>query len=181
MMILWMTLVLVPYDSIDSIAALRMARRWVRSSLPPSMKISGKGCSTPFIERLLQKNAENIKSGAGQYFTPRPLIKAMVEVVRPQPDQSICDPACGTGGFLLAANDFISSRYTLDKDQKKFLRFSALKGWEIVDAAARLCVMNLYLHGIRSIPKFLQIIHHGLWHWICESEQNAQHCASRIV
>jgi type I restriction enzyme M protein len=99
-------------------------------------------------EGLLQKNAEDIKSGAGQYFTPRPLIKAMVEVVRPQPDQTICDPACGTGGFLFVAHDYISSRYALDKDQKKFLRFSAMKGWEIVDAAARLCVMNLYLHGI---------------------------------
>lgn len=61
---------------------------------------------------------------------------------------TICDPACGTGGFLLAANDFISSHYALDKEQKKFLRFSALKGWEIVDATARLCVMNLFLHGI---------------------------------
>lgn len=99
-------------------------------------------------EGLLQKNAEDIKSGAGQYFTPRPLIKAMVEVVRPEPDMLICDPACGTGGFLLAAQDFISTNYRLDKEEKKFLRFEALRGWEIVDTAARLCVMNLFLHGI---------------------------------
>ncbi len=99
-------------------------------------------------EGLLQKNAEDIKSGAGQYFTPRPLIKRMVEAVRPQPEMTVCDPACGTGGFLLAAHDYVSNRRTLDKDQKKFLRFNALKGWEIVDTAARLCAMNLYLHGI---------------------------------
>ncbi len=99
-------------------------------------------------EGLLQKNAEDIKSGAGQYFTPRPLIKAMVECLRPEPNQTICDPACGTGGFFLAAHDFISSNYRLDKDQKRHLKFKAFKGWEIVDSAARLCAMNLYLHGI---------------------------------
>ncbi len=99
-------------------------------------------------EGLLQKNAEDTKSGAGQYFTPRPLIQAIVEVMRPEPGQRICDPACGTGGFLLAAHDAIASRHQLDPDQKRFLRYEALHGWEIVDATARLCVMNLYLHGI---------------------------------
>ena len=101
-------------------------------------------------EGLLQKNAEDIKSGAGQYFTPRPLIKAMVEVCRPEPKMEICDPACGTGGFFLAAHDFIANpdNFSLDKDQKKHLRFKMFKGWEIVDSAARLCAMNLYLHGI---------------------------------
>jgi type I restriction enzyme M protein len=99
-------------------------------------------------EGLLQKNAEDIKSGAGQYFTPRPLIKAMVEVMRPQPGETICDPACGTGGFFLLAYDYISHHYPLDRDQKRFLRSSTFKGWEIVDSAARLCVMNLFLHGI---------------------------------
>ena len=98
-------------------------------------------------EGLLQKNAEDTKSGAGQYFTPRPLIQAMVEVMRPQPEQTICDPACGTGGFFLAAHDYLS-KFQLDKVQKKFLRYDTFKGWEIVDNTARLCVMNLYLHGI---------------------------------
>ncbi len=98
-------------------------------------------------EGLLQKNAEDIKSGAGQYFTPRPLIKAMVEAIKPEPGMTICDPACGTGGFLLAAHDYIS-KHSLDIEQKKSLRFRTFKGWEIVDNAARLCVMNLYLHGI---------------------------------
>lgn len=100
-------------------------------------------------EGLLQKNAEDVKSGAGQYFTPRPLIKAIVEVMQPEPEMTICDPACGTGGFLLAAYDFISNTYPhLDPDEKKHLQFGALHGWEIVDSAARLCVMNLLLHGI---------------------------------
>ncbi|MDP3104631.1 MAG: class I SAM-dependent DNA methyltransferase, partial [Candidatus Methanoperedens sp.] len=99
-------------------------------------------------EGLLQKNAEDIKSGAGQYFTPRPLIKAMVDVIKPQPGATICDPACGTGGFILASHDYISKNFSLDIEQKKSLRSRTFKGWEIVDNAARLCVMNLYLHGI---------------------------------
>ena len=99
-------------------------------------------------EGLLQKNAEDIKSGAGQYFTPRSLIKGIVEVMRPEPGQLIYDPACGTGGFLLGAYNYIANNYQLDKDQKKFLKFNAFKGKDIVDAVARLCVMNMYLHGI---------------------------------
>lgn len=101
-------------------------------------------------EGLLQKNAEDTKSGAGQYFTSRPLIQAIVEVMRPEPDQRICDPACGTGGFLLAAHDYITSHNQLNRDQLRFLKFNALRGWEIVDNTARLCVMNLFLHGIGS-------------------------------
>ena len=101
-------------------------------------------------EGLLQKNAEDTKSGAGQYFTPRPLIKAMVTVMRPEPMQTICDPACGTGGFFLAAHDYISENYSsgMDREQKDFLRFNTFAGTDIVDNVVRLCVMNLYLHGI---------------------------------
>jgi len=99
-------------------------------------------------EGLLEKNAEDVKTGAGQYFTPRALIRAIVDVMRPAPMQTIFDPACGTGGFLLIAHEFISRHYDLDKDQKKYLRFDALKGMEIVDNTARLCAMNLLLHGI---------------------------------
>lgn len=98
-------------------------------------------------EGLLQKNAEDVKSGAGQYFTPRPLIKAIVEVVKPQPMKTICDPACGTGGFFLAANEYMG-KYSLSKEQQEFLKYKTFKGWEIVDGTARLCVMNMYLHGI---------------------------------
>lgn len=100
-------------------------------------------------EGLLEKNAADVKSGAGQYFTPRALIKAIVEVMRPEPDMTICDPACGTGGFLLAAYDYITKHNPhLTREQKEFLKNKAFKGWEIVDNTARLCVMNLYLHGI---------------------------------
>ena len=100
-------------------------------------------------EGLLQRNAEDVKTGAGQYFTPRPLIRAIVEVMRPEPGMTICDPACGTGGFLLAAYESVSRNHPyLDRDEKRHLRFDALHGVDIVDTVARLCVMNLLLHGI---------------------------------
>lgn len=98
-------------------------------------------------EGLLQKNAEDVKGGAGQYFTPRPLIRAIVDCIRPQPKQTIMDPACGTGGFLLAAYEYVSTS-KLDKDEKRHLRTKALHGVEIVDNTARLCAMNMLLHGI---------------------------------
>ncbi len=100
-------------------------------------------------EGLLEKNAQDIKGGAGQYFTPRSLIAAIVEVMQPKPGESICDPACGTGGFLLAAHDYIARHHpNLDKDQKRHLKLDALHGVEIVDNVTRLCAMNLFLHGI---------------------------------
>ena len=83
-------------------------------------------------EGLLEKNAQDTKSGAGQYFTPRPLIQAMVEVMRPEPGQTICDPAAGTGGFLLAAHEYITKKFApLDKGQLEHLNKKALHGWEI--------------------------------------------------
>ncbi len=104
-------------------------------------------------EGLLEKNAEDTKSGAGQYFTPRALIKAMVESISPEPKKTIADPACGTGGFFLAAYDFISDekKFKLDKSEKEFLKYKTFKGWEIVPDAARLCLMNLYLHNIGDL------------------------------
>jgi type I restriction enzyme M protein len=100
-------------------------------------------------EGLLEKNAQDTKSGAGQYFTPRELIKAIVEVMRPRPTDTICDPACGTGGFLLSAfNDIVAHYSPLDRDALFKVTHEAFHGWEIVDNTARLCVMNLYLHGI---------------------------------
>lgn len=101
-------------------------------------------------EGLLQKNAEDVKGGAGQYFTPRALIKAMVEVIQPEPGQIIGDPGCGTGGFFLGAHKYIDENFNLDRDQKKFLKEEAFKGWDIVSEVVRLCAMNLYLHGIGS-------------------------------
>jgi type I restriction enzyme M protein len=115
-----------------------------------SMGVDVKGT---IYEGLLEKNAEDTKSGAGQYFTPRALIRAMVECVRPEPGKTIADPACGTGGFFLAAYDFIASpeHFRLDKEQKAFLKRQTFHGNEIVANTRRLCLMNLFLHGIGEI------------------------------
>ena len=99
-------------------------------------------------EGLLEKNAADVKGGAGQYFTPRSLISAIVEVMAPQPGQTICDPACGTGGFLLAAFDHLSKLPNLDRAQKKALKNGTFHGIELVDSVTRLCAMNMLLHGI---------------------------------
>jgi type I restriction enzyme M protein len=100
-------------------------------------------------EGLLEKNAQDTKSGAGQYFTPRPLIDAIVACVRPAPGEVICDPACGTGGFLLAAHDFIRRNHpTLKPAQRRQLRNEAIRGVELVREVARLATMNLLLHGV---------------------------------
>jgi type I restriction enzyme M protein len=99
-------------------------------------------------EGLLEKNAEDVKSGAGQYFTPRALIKAMVECIHPEPMKTIADPACGTGGFFLGSYDFITNHFKLNKEQKEFIKYKTFTGWEIVPDAMRLCLMNLFLHNI---------------------------------
>jgi type I restriction enzyme M protein len=107
-------------------------------------------------EGLLEKTASSSDKGAGQYFTPRPLIRAIVDVMAPKPGSDagrafvIGDPACGTGGFLLAAHDYILQHYKLDKDQRRYLKTKALRGTDIVPGVVSLCAMNLYLHGIGS-------------------------------
>ena len=103
-------------------------------------------------EGLLQKNAEDTKSGAGQYFTPRPLIQAMVECVQPEPMKTIADPACGTGGFFLGAYNWLTrDGQTLNKRQKTFLRDETFHGNEIVPSTRRMCLMNLFLHNIGEL------------------------------
>jgi type I restriction enzyme M protein len=99
-------------------------------------------------EGLLQKNAEDVKGGAGQYFTARPLTQGIVDVMRPEPGKTICDVAGGTGGFVLAAHSYISKHYKLDKQQMRELKFKTLWVYELVDSVARLCLMNMFLHGI---------------------------------
>jgi type I restriction enzyme M protein len=102
-------------------------------------------------EGLLEKNAQDTKTGAGQYFTPRPLIRAIIDVMAPKPGESICDPACGTGGFILAAHDYIVDKNpNMTKTEKRDLKGKTFKGWELVQSTARLCAMNLMLHGIGS-------------------------------
>lgn len=104
-------------------------------------------------EGLLQKNAEDTKSGAGQYFTPRSLIRTMVRCMRPEPGKTIADPCCGSGGFFLASQDFIANEYseTLDREQKEFLKNKTFYGTELVPTTFKLCLMNLYLHNIGDI------------------------------
>ncbi|MEV0806735.1 class I SAM-dependent DNA methyltransferase [Micromonospora sp. NPDC050200] len=101
-------------------------------------------------EELLAKGAEDAKSGAGQYFTPRALTVAMVDCMLPTPDDTITDPACGTGGFLLAAFDHIQRHHgsALTPDQRRRLANGAITGTELVDGTARLAAMNMLLHGI---------------------------------
>lgn len=124
------------------LVALINAEQWVM------MGVKDKG---DIYEGLLEKNAEDTKSGAGQYFTPRPLIRAMVECVRPLPMRTIADPACGTGGFFLAAYDYITEHHKLDKEQNRFLKYHTFYGNEIVAGTRRLALMNLFLHNIGDI------------------------------
>jgi type I restriction enzyme M protein len=106
-------------------------------------------------EGLLEKNAAEKKSGAGQYFTPRPLIDCMVRLMKPQPGEIVQDPAAGTGGFLVAADRYIKDKtddlYTLKEAEAFFQRNNALVGIELVPDTHRLCLMNLMLHGIESM------------------------------
>lgn len=102
-------------------------------------------------EGLLERNAAEVKSGAGQYFTPRPLIEAMVRVLAPQIGETVHDPACGTGGFLLSAYEFMKvhgGAQARDRTAQRRLREQTFSGNDIVDEVVRLCAMNLYLHGI---------------------------------
>jgi type I restriction enzyme M protein len=107
-------------------------------------------------EGLLQKNANEKKSGAGQYFTPRPLIDSMVALMQPTLDDIIQDPAAGTGGFLIAANHYLREHNDPDSwteaQQKKYRR-STFFGMEHVQDTHRLALMNLMLHGIESDPE----------------------------
>ena len=98
-------------------------------------------------EGILEKNGQDKKSGAGQYFTPRPLIQAMVDCIKPEIGETVCDPACGTGGFLLAAYDCMKQQ-SQDKDKREFLNNKALHGVDNTPLVVTLASMNLYLHGI---------------------------------
>lgn len=110
-------------------------------------------------EGLLEKNAQDTKSGAGQYFTPRALIEAMVACIAPRPEERIIDPACGTGGFLLAAHQWITQHHPdMTREQREHLRLDALRGVDIVQSVTRLCAMNLLLHNVGPTPQELDRI-----------------------
>ena len=104
-------------------------------------------------EGLLQNTTDDVKSGAGQYFTPRPLIRAIVKCMRPEPMKTIADPCAGSGGFFLAAQAFLTDpkNYSLDREQKIFLKNETFYGSELVATTYKLCLMNLYLHNIGDI------------------------------
>ncbi len=111
----------------------------------------GSDVTGDIYEGLLAKNAEDTKSGAGQYFTPRALIDAMVACVQPKPMKTIIDPSCGTGGFFLSAYKSIQQNHDLDRDEKRFLKNKTFYGNEIVANTRRLCLMNMYLHNIGQL------------------------------
>jgi type I restriction enzyme M protein len=99
-------------------------------------------------EGLLAKGAEDIKSGAGQYFTPRALIEGIVKAVNPTIEDKVHDPACGTGGFLLKAYEHVVDDKNISPEQREYLREGFVSGVELVDSTARLAAMNMLLHGM---------------------------------
>ncbi len=133
-----------PQSKINDPAKLHLLMQMIDSETWSSLDVDVKG---EVYEGLLAKNADDVRGGAGQYFTPRPVIRAIISVIRPEPWMQIWDPACGTGGFLLAAFDYLKSR-TTTKKQADYLRTRALHGIDLVPNVARLCAMNLFLHGI---------------------------------
>jgi type I restriction enzyme M protein len=133
-----------PQSKINDPAKLRLLIRMIDSVDWSSLDVDVKG---EVYEGLLARNADDVRGGAGQYFTPRPVIRAIVEVMRPEPMTLISDPACGTGGFLIAAFEYLKSR-KLNASEVQHLCTKALHGVDLVPNVARLCAMNLFLHGI---------------------------------
>ncbi|HEX4630091.1 MAG TPA: class I SAM-dependent DNA methyltransferase [Chthoniobacterales bacterium] len=138
-----------PQSKINDPAKLRHLIDMIEEEDWSSLDVDVKG---EVYESLLARNSEDVRGGAGQYFTPRPVIRAIVEVMRPRARTVICDPAVGTGGFLLAAYEWLRSHSTGYADEQ-FLRTRALRGSDIVTNVARLCMMNLYLHDIGTDPE----------------------------
>ncbi len=137
-----------PTSKINDPAKLRRLMDLIDAEQWSALDVDVKG---EIYEGLLAKNAEDVRGGAGQYFTPRPVIQAIVEVMRPQPMTTIADPASGTGGFLLAAYESLRPRVR-GRKELRFLQERALLGIDIVPSVARLCAMNLYLHGVGTDP-----------------------------
>ncbi len=138
-----------PQSKITDPAKLHLLIQMIDSEDWSRLDVDVKG---EVYEGLLARNADDVRGGAGQYFTPRPVIRAIVEVMRPEPLMQISDPACGTGGFLLAAFEYLKSR-AANAEEAAYLRTRALHGVDLVSNVARLCAMNLFLHGIGTDHK----------------------------
>lgn len=138
-----------PQSKINDPAKLHLLIQMIDSEEWSSLDVDVKG---EVYEGLLARNADDVRGGAGQYFTPRPVIRAIVEVMRPKPMMRISDPACGTGGFLLAAFEYLKERVANPKESA-YLETRTLHGVDLVPNVARLCAMNLFLHGIGTDPK----------------------------
>lgn len=133
-------------SKLKKLISLINSEKWISSN------VDVKGA---IYEGILQKSADSEKKGAGQYFTPRALIEAIVEVINPKPKQTIADPACGTGGFLTVAHDYIYNKINqANAEEISFLKKHTFSGNEISNSVARLCAMNLFLHdiGVFSFP-----------------------------
>jgi type I restriction enzyme M protein len=139
-----------PQSKINDPAKLHLLIQMIDSENWSELDLDIKG---EVYEGLLAKNADDVRGGAGQYFTPRPVIRAIVDVMRPETLTHISDPACGTGGFLLAAFEYLNTR-TANAKEASHLRTRALSGVDLVPNVARLCAMNLFLHGIGADHKY---------------------------
>jgi type I restriction enzyme M protein len=133
-----------PQSKINDPAKLHKLMQMIDAVDWSSLDLDVKG---EVYEGLLARNADDVRGGAGQYFTPRPVIRAIVEVMRPDPLMRISDPACGTGGFLLAAYDYLR-KTNLSTKEANHLKTKSLHGVDLVPNVARLCAMNLFLHGL---------------------------------
>jgi type I restriction enzyme M protein len=138
-----------PQSKINDPAKLHLLIQMIDSENWSALDLDVKG---EVYEGLLARNADDVRGGAGQYFTPRPVIRAIVEIMRPEPMMRISDPACGTGGFLLAALEYLRAK-TASTKESDHLRTRAFHGIDLVPNVARLCAMNLFLHGIGTDHK----------------------------
>lgn len=142
-----------PQSKIEDPAKLRRLIKLIDEEEWSSMDVDVKG---EIYEGLLARNTEDVRGGAGQYFTPRPVIRAIVRVMRPEPTMRIADPACGTGGFLLAAHEHLIKTFpVMDRKTRRFVDDKAIRGNDLVAGVARLCAMNLFLHGMGGGRKVL--------------------------
>jgi type I restriction enzyme M protein len=139
-----------PQSKINDPAKLHLLIQMIDSEEWSKLDVDVKG---EVYEGLLARNADDVRGGAGQYFTPRAVVRAIVEVMRPTPMMRISDPACGTGGFLLAAFEYLKARTSSPKEWRH-LRTRTLHGIDLVPNVARLCAMNLFLHEIGIDPHY---------------------------